>query len=253
MNSWFTPTVLFLLLNLMIGTIALTSSLTNQSTTAKQPNSDPNTPTKLLRSPSVLQRIKSINFHTHFNRSPEQQSHKPPPDSDSHLTQTVESHSHYFFPPPETTPPVQQHYTFDQETQTQFTFDQRLDFDEKIDEEEEEMQSMDQVYSQLKGNRTKSDTKPASGQIPVKLPKKMKKSASSKSAFGHFEAAEIVEARRPATVREKGVAKIAEGDEEVDAKADDFINKFKQQLKLQRLDSIIRYKDMIGRGSGATR
>ncbi|CAM8939085.1 unnamed protein product [Rhodiola kirilowii] len=37
-------------------------------------------------------------------------------------------------------------------------------------------------------------------------------------------------------------------DEEVDSKADDFINKFKQQLKLQRLDSILRYKEMLGRG-----
>ncbi|KAF9620449.1 hypothetical protein IFM89_012626 [Coptis chinensis] len=38
-------------------------------------------------------------------------------------------------------------------------------------------------------------------------------------------------------------------DEEVDAKADDFINKFKNQLKLQRLDSILRYKEMLGRGA----
>jgi hypothetical protein len=38
-------------------------------------------------------------------------------------------------------------------------------------------------------------------------------------------------------------------DELVDSKADDFINKFKQQLKLQRIDSIMRYKDMINKGS----
>ncbi len=29
-------------------------------------------------------------------------------------------------------------------------------------------------------------------------------------------------------------------DEEVDAKADDFINRFKKQLRLQRLDSLLR-------------
>ncbi|KAI3955258.1 hypothetical protein MKW98_020891 [Papaver atlanticum] len=34
-------------------------------------------------------------------------------------------------------------------------------------------------------------------------------------------------------------------DEEVDAKADDFINRFKNQLKLQRLDSIMQYKDLL--------
>ncbi|KAI3842421.1 hypothetical protein MKW92_022595, partial [Papaver armeniacum] len=31
-------------------------------------------------------------------------------------------------------------------------------------------------------------------------------------------------------------------DAEVQAKADDFIERFKQQLKLQRLDSILRFK-----------
>ncbi|KAK1408547.1 hypothetical protein QVD17_40414 [Tagetes erecta] len=38
-------------------------------------------------------------------------------------------------------------------------------------------------------------------------------------------------------------------DEEVDAKADDFISKFKQQLKLQRLESIVRYNEMLNRRS----
>ncbi|KAL2940367.1 Solute carrier family 43 member 3, partial [Bienertia sinuspersici] len=36
-------------------------------------------------------------------------------------------------------------------------------------------------------------------------------------------------------------------DEGVDAKADDFINRFKKQLRLQRIDSIVRYKEMISR------
>ncbi|OMO86578.1 hypothetical protein COLO4_21062 [Corchorus olitorius] len=96
--------------------------------------------------------------------------------------------------------------------------------------------------------RTKSDTVPASGEVLPKLPRKMKKSASVKSAFSHFEEEDIVETRRPATVRE-GKAKATEEDEEVDAKADDFINKFKQQLKLQRIDSILRYKETVKRGN----
>uniref|UniRef100_A0A5B7BXQ7 DUF761 domain-containing protein n=1 Tax=Davidia involucrata TaxID=16924 RepID=A0A5B7BXQ7_DAVIN len=98
-------------------------------------------------------------------------------------------------------------------------------------------------------HRTKSNTKPASGEVPVRLPLKMKKSASMTSAFAHFEEEDIVEAHRPATVKE-GKARATEVDDEVDAKADDFINRFKQQLKLQRLDSIIRYKEIITRGSG---
>ncbi|KAE8689097.1 Alkaline phytoceramidase (aPHC) [Hibiscus syriacus] len=111
-----------------------------------------------------------------------------------------------------------------------------------------------EIYSQLDGEnshvaRTKSDTKPASGELPTKLPRKMKKSATVKSAFRHFKVDDIVEARRPATVRDKAMEEDEEEDE-VDAKADDFINKFKQQLKLQKLDSIIRYKEMVNRGSG---
>jgi Cotton fibre expressed protein len=65
----------------------------------------------------------------------------------------------------------------------------------------------------------------------------MKKSASNKSAFSHFEEAEIPKDHK------------IEEDGEVDAKADDFINKFRNQLRLQRLDSIIRYKDMLTRGA----
>ncbi|KAK6118308.1 hypothetical protein DH2020_047879 [Rehmannia glutinosa] len=194
------------------------------------------------------------------------------PDSDTLFNldhpQNLETGSNYFFQEnlQISQSSSQAHYIFDQtheqnhqETQTQFVFEQKDsnlgDFQQAHEEkvEENEVQSMDEVYSQLTGShfsRTKSDTEPASGEIPVKLPAKMRKSASLKSAFGHFEEENIVEARRPATVREKGNAKVTEGDEEVDAKADDFINKFKQQLKLQRLDSIIRYKDMIGRGVG---
>ncbi|KAJ8558316.1 hypothetical protein K7X08_005082 [Anisodus acutangulus] len=67
----------------------------------------------------------------------------------------------------------------------------------------------------------------------------MNNSASMKSPFAHFEEEAIVEARRPATTKERRSAKTSDGDNEVDAKADDFINKFKQQLKLQRVDSIL--------------
>uniref|UniRef100_F6H3N9 DUF4408 domain-containing protein n=1 Tax=Vitis vinifera TaxID=29760 RepID=F6H3N9_VITVI len=185
MNSWFTPAVLFLLLNLMIGTIFVTSGLGTQRPHQQPRDSSQDPQPQLPRSPSVLQRLKSINFYSYRSQEP-------------------------------TT-----------------------------------------IYGQIQGRpfeRTKSDQEPASGETPVRLSKKMKKSASAKSTFAHFEEGDIVESRRPATVREgKAKATVAEGDEddeEVDAKADDFINKFKQQLKLQRLDSIIRYKEMIGRGTG---
>ncbi|GMP80650.1 hypothetical protein CsSME_00035670 [Camellia sinensis var. sinensis] len=56
----------------------------------------------------------------------------------------------------------------------------------------------------------------------------------------------------PANMKKSASEKLRVGEDEegVDAKADDFINRFKQQLKLQRLDSILRYKEMLSRGSG---
>ncbi|KAL4627642.1 hypothetical protein ACB092_05G179800 [Castanea dentata] len=108
---------------------------------------------------------------------------------------------------------------------THYTFQQPCQENEEEEQEQEE-QSPDEIYSQLKGadvSRSKSDTKPASVEVPTKLlARKMKNSASDDI--------NVVEARSPATLRE-GKVSVTE-DEEVDAKADDFINKFKQQLKL---------------------
>ncbi|KAG6431696.1 hypothetical protein SASPL_109778 [Salvia splendens] len=62
----------------------------------------------------------------------------------------------------------------------------------------------------------------------------LQKSASERISILRGEEEEE-ERRRPATVRER-----RGGDEEVDEKADEFINNFRQQLKLQRMDSILR-------------
>lgn len=76
--SWFTPTVLFCFLNLMIGTILITSSLKTEKT--KQPQ-------LINRSPSLLHRVKSINLsfpdpfssitHDFSDNSPEQLDRAP--------------------------------------------------------------------------------------------------------------------------------------------------------------------------------
>ncbi|KAL0311875.1 UNVERIFIED_CONTAM: Pathogen-associated molecular patterns-induced protein A70 [Sesamum radiatum] len=266
--SWLTPTLLFLLLNLMIAAIAFTSSLSNHK------HKSQNHPHILAKPPSLLHRLKSIHVSTQQPQisSP---SHKPNADSETlfdvidhtYQAQHLDTQSHYFFQDSsqensQTPQSSQHHYVFEeaheQETQTHVVSEERDDDVQQAREEkvvvldENVDQSMDvDVHGQMTGSgfcRTKSDTQPASGEVQTKLPARMRKSASLKSAFAHFEEEDIVEARRPATVREKGSAKVTEGDEEVDAKADDFINRFKQQLKLQRLDSIIRYKDMIGRG-----
>ncbi|XP_057799821.1 pathogen-associated molecular patterns-induced protein A70-like [Salvia miltiorrhiza] len=240
MNSWLTPTVLFLLLNLMIATIAFTSHFSKKNPSPAA--------AALARSPSLLHRLKSFNnLYSSPPPPPSSLHHKQIPDSDAHAT-------HYFFPPQETpisaaqtAPEIPAHFDSHQKAPIFADFEEAHEAEMAAAEENLD-KSMDEVYNQLADShfsRTKSDTKPTGGEIPAKLAAKMRKSASVKSPFNHFEEGDIVEARRPATARPPPSAAADDG---VDAKADDFINRFKQQLKLQRLDSIIRYKDMIGRG-----
>lgn len=64
-NSWFTPTVLFVFLNLMIATIALSSSLSKPNHHEQEnPEQEQEIPRNLQRSPSVLQRLKSISCYS---------------------------------------------------------------------------------------------------------------------------------------------------------------------------------------------
>ncbi|KAI3409700.1 DUF4408 domain-containing protein [Psidium guajava] len=310
-NSWFTPSVFFVLLNLMIGTIFITSSFSTHKPNEEeqepyhqqhQQHEESPKPQQLTRSPSMLQRLKSISLYsyrsqepnTHFGKTPEMETHSELLRQSPELGQENEGESEKETPFLTRSPsmldrlksfnlykyvsqeasfspthhnseqphePEQQRAQAEEDEQVDPAGDeepeeqeeQELEDVEEEEEEEEDEQSLEDVYSQLKEKqvpRTKSDTKPASGEITPKLPRKMRKSASVKSPFAHFEEDDIVEARRPATTREgKGKAS-HEVDEEVDAKADDFINRFKQQLQLQRLDSFMRYKEMINRGNG---
>ncbi|WVZ77283.1 hypothetical protein U9M48_025168 [Paspalum notatum var. saurae] len=53
-------------------------------------------------------------------------------------------------------------------------------------------------------------------------------------------------ARRAVAAEEEPMAAV-----EVDARADDFIRRFREQLRLQRLDSILRYRDTLRRTGSA--
>ncbi|KAI5556538.1 hypothetical protein BDE02_18G043000 [Populus trichocarpa] len=306
MSSWFTPTVLFVLLNLMIGTIFITSSIATHKPSDQHQEQERHVQAQnghglglghghqLARSPSVLQRLKSINFYSYRSQEPTTFTFEKPQESDQHFTlhqqtpqQGYQYHQNQNQPPISRSPSMLQRlksinlYNYfsqepinptitnnhkDQETtaahftsQQMYGHIQELDRqlqeqqeeEEEEEEEEDQEQTLEEIYSKLQGNKlskSKSDTKPTSGEVPKKLPKKMKKSASAKSAFAHFEEDDIVESRRPATVKE-GKTSTEFDDTEVDAKADDFINRFKQQLKLQRMNSIMKYKEMITRGS----
>ncbi|KAK6139623.1 hypothetical protein DH2020_026635 [Rehmannia glutinosa] len=196
-TTWLTPTVLFCLLNLMIGTIFFISSLkpNTKRINLGDNNKDEHRP-QLGRVPSFFERVKSINLSRYQPEQPDQ--------------------AHYAVPA-----------------------EQQAAHQQEPEYEGEEPHHV---------ARTKSDAvtkvKPAA--------RVLKKSASEKvlaAAKKREEEEEEVDQRRPATVREKATASGGE-DEAVDEKADDFINRFRQQLKLQRLDSILRYKEMLNRGTG---
>ncbi|KAL6502026.1 hypothetical protein OROGR_027159 [Orobanche gracilis] len=258
MNRWFTPTVLFILLNLMIATIAFTSSLS--SNPRQQPvNHDNNSDHDDLHkhnknatysTTSLLHCIQSINFCTHFRSQEETPSssvnQEPNPDSDTH--ENPDTRSHYFSQGTADYETRARENIYFRKNGAQFDLTGK---DSDGDDFEQQAREERMRHGHDHFSRSKSDTETESVELPVRLPAVMRKSASSKSAFGRFEEEEVVEARRPETVREKGNAKVTKGDEEVDAKADDFINRFKQQLKLERLDSIIRYKEVIGRANWA--
>ncbi|KAD4178751.1 hypothetical protein E3N88_27342 [Mikania micrantha] len=282
-NSWFTSTVFFVLLNLMIATIVFTSNLPNNNHHQQQqeeeqeiqnPQHHTNQP-KIARSPSILHRLRSINFY------PQKSQHESSPDTQYHqnpyevaATQYVFNQSldyqHFDSDSTETDHTLNQfqenvtaHYEFDPTRQENgedigSDFDQiRQDsngdiaFDEPAaDEHADEFQSLDEVYSKLKSgrhDRTKSEVN-----IRPKSPLKMKKSASLKAGFSHLDEEDTVEARRPATVREKkpSVGVAADDDVDLDSRADDFINRFKNDLKLQRIESIMRTKGTTNRGTG---
>lgn len=361
--TWFTPTTLFLLLNLMIGTIVVTSRLGSGSRKHHQQHHDGfgsgHAPAPLARAPSIIDRVKSINFHLYKFPQPETElfsmtAHHDVIGSDLHvypdpnlaplqrapsLLDRVKSinmsyfkfphdvtgsdlHSHsYSHPDPA---PLQrapslldrvksmnmsyfkfQQYNPEENDYAHHTEPTRfeniptpmgrvdsIDISKfKIPEEDQPTGSgfdipidppgltrapsllervksiklssfyrsdpeLDQtpdpiLHEEHKHVRSKSESK-----NPVKKKKKaltkMTKSASEKSGFGftgsHEEAAETVESverRRPDTTRVERSTSFGDGEDGVDAKASDFINKFKQQLKLQRLDSILRYKEML--------
>lgn len=160
--GWFTPTVLFLILNLVIGTIVLTSKAMHRHHTAAAAAGSDDRP-KLARTSSafVLERLRSLGLYRLRSGEIPLETSDPPPIPSSEA--------------------------------------------EEIEETVEEDEAM-------------------------------RKSSCEKTAV----------VRRAASVRRE--EKEVEEEKEVDARADDFINRFRHQLRLQRLESLTQYKDMLNRG-----
>lgn len=199
----------------------------------------------LVRTPSLIERVKSFQFGFYNNYEPtgaaaETESARPddPPECEN---QTDPNQSQLA-----RTPSLL-------ERLKSMNFSSLYRSDSIKAEREGEVDAPDANPDHDSGNlvtRSKSETHKGS---PARVPKKMRKSASEKSWSRRWEEEEEeeeearVERRRPETTRAEmtsgegsETASLGE-DEAVDAKADDFINRFKQQLRLQRLDSILRY------------
>jgi hypothetical protein len=231
-HGWFTPAVLFLVLNIVIGTIAVSSKVTSAAAGGEGGAAEAAAGAAaggekrgLSRVPSMaLDRLRSFRLSRHAAAIPE-----PP------VAGFVDLGLDEYLPPLEK------------------------------EEPEAEVDQGEQEHDHAHIERSMSEAA-AEPELP-RLPARLRKSASDKSAFAHFvveEDTEAVEARRPATTRDRPrrplVAAPAEPEEpvseeepeeaagEVDARADDFINKFHHQLKLQRIDSFMRYRDTLRRG-----
>ncbi|XP_027339126.1 pathogen-associated molecular patterns-induced protein A70-like [Abrus precatorius] len=175
MSSWLTPSCLFIIINLVIATIAITSRFANP--TKKQ----------LQRSPSLLDRLMSFRCYKH-----------------------------------ETSNPVQTHDAPRFDRVSSSLLDRVRSFNLALHEEDPKPDPNEPTKQQL-----------------TRAPSLLERLMSVK-----LYRSESVKEPEP-----EPKAKVTEEEEEegVDAKADDFINRFRQQLRLQRLDSILRYRDMLKR------
>ncbi|XVE97982.1 hypothetical protein REPUB_Repub03eG0065900 [Reevesia pubescens] len=274
--SWLTPTSLFLLLNIMIGTIFLISRLSPLKTPHHQDGYNSAPP--LQRAPSLLDRVQSFNFSTykfhlpnqdidHHDLQPEDNLAAHPLERAPSILERVKSinFSLYKYSPqnPDTdyTQTSEHDYANPQQPLSRapsllervksidFTSFYRSDSVKAnpetghpaTEEADSDTDKSPVVHGQVR--RIKSETKVKQRKL---TDQKMKKSATSEEEEDQEkEEEEEVERRRPATTRIEKTVSFGDGDQGVDAKADDFINKFRQQLKLQRLDSLLRYRDML--------
>ncbi|KAJ1439861.1 hypothetical protein SESBI_02083 [Sesbania bispinosa] len=190
MASWITPSCLFIFVNLVIGTIAITSRFANP----RQRKLD--SPAQLVRSPSLLERVASFGL-----------GHQEP----STLVETQ----------PAIEPP-------------------RLD-------RAPSSSLLDRVRSFNLG-LCKVEKQEGPGPNPDDpTPNEL---ARAPSLLERLMSVKFHRSEEKEPGSEPGPGgDLVEGEEElgVDAKADDFIKRFKQQLRLQRLDSILRYRDMLKR------
>ncbi|KAM7256409.1 hypothetical protein ACFE04_012150 [Oxalis oulophora] len=236
-TSWLTPTSLFLLLNLTIATIAITTRFASN----KNPHN------QLGRPPSLIDRVKSINFST-YNHQPDP---NIPVPSFLNRVRSINFSQYKFQSVPHETEFIQHQ---PEQSNRVNGLTRSPSILERVKSNISALHWSTSISSNRSISDSGSDTDDDSDVEYEEYEEKqthhhhvlMKKSASERNVFLSRDEEELdeVERRRPQTMK---IEKTASFGGDVDAKADDFINKFKQQLKLQRMDSLMRYKDMITR------
>jgi hypothetical protein len=268
LHGWFTPAVLFVVLNIVIGTIAVTSKTAAPEDGADDEGEGASVGAgagtaggeepyrKLARVPSMaFDRLRSFNLNRFSAPAPE-------PAVAGEVDLGYEEH----LPAPAVEKQEEPVVAVEREPEA----------------EPERERERDEPHAHAAAHMERSRSEAAAEPELPRLPARLHKSASDRSAFAHFEAEEVeetvraVEARRPATTREgarrgrrvpvadpessdsdsdseaeaeeASAAAAAAAAGEVDAAADAFINKFRHQLKLQRIESFIRHRETVRRG-----
>eukprot|EP01018_Ginkgo_biloba_P026423 Gb_15156 [translate_table: standard] len=249
MHSWFTAPVLFVLVNIVIGSIAVTSARLMRN------NNPP--PTNDGRPNSMFTRLLSGNFSRRriydddlpWNTFQRQDTMNAEIEADKKEEEPEEEEEKKREEETETVHKEQE------EAEKKWNFEAveaqepvRIEPEAPVVRIEPESPVLSRRSPHL--SKSKSDTPPTGNLRPPPLPTRLKKSGTFESNFGHFgEEMDII----PAFVGSQDKIEDSGNPDssstgEVDAKAENFIQKFKQQLKLQRIESLMRYKEMIDRG-----
>ncbi|KAK8543189.1 hypothetical protein V6N13_136279 [Hibiscus sabdariffa] len=232
MATWLSPITLFLFLNVMIATIFIISRLSPHKTPCIVAGVDYNSsPPSLHRPPSFLDRVKSFNFSTY--RFPLSNA-----EVDHHLQQADDSAAHRLDRSPSILERVSYLYKYSpQIIETDYNIHPAQQELSRAPSLLERVKSFDFTSFYKSGSIKSNQTEPSGEVERVQAESKTTPEKMKKSRRKVEEEAEII----------KGTATTAleEDDPGVDAKADDFINKFKQQLKMQRLQSLLRYRDVL--------
>ncbi|KAI7727178.1 hypothetical protein M8C21_026991 [Ambrosia artemisiifolia] len=267
MADWSTPAVLFCVLNLMIATIFIASNY-NSPNNINNHHHD-NIPSQLTRSPSLLERVKSVNLSS-FYTTPESHVQYSEPTTEcnsasqlsrrsSSLLERVKSIDFSFssFHNSVVTESEQLSNSPTERSRSPSLMDRVKSFKlaspfntDQHSGDTASSKDEDSDIDPLKDSVEDSNVTNASERSGVTLvkrsPSKLRNSSSKKKVASSEDGEEDDDwQRQPLETRRA----IRVPDESVDAKADDFIKRFKQQLKLQRLDSLQKLREMLNRGT----